>query len=249
MNNLLKVLIVDDEADARNTLRLILAEFNQVQIIGDTGNLTDALKLIETQKPDIVFLDIEMPSKSGIEFARNIVDLKLNTDIVFVTAHNKFAIDAFKVSAFDYLLKPVNAEMIGEVLRRYSAERPQSNTASKLDSLFSYINNFGKIRLNTRNGFLLVNPAEILYLETESSYSRLVYETDKAETVCLNLGLIEEALPSKTFFRISRSHIINLDYLESVSRKTNTVTISCNSFSKTLKISGDRIKLLDLRMR
>jgi DNA-binding LytR/AlgR family response regulator len=249
MSDFLKVVIVDDEADARNALRVILAELNQVQIIGDTGNLAEALKLIGTQKPDIVFLDIEMPVKSGLEFAREVVDLKLNTDIVFVTAHNKFAIDAFKVSAFDYLLKPVNAEMISEVLRRYSAEGPQINTASKLDSLFSYINNFGKIRLNTRNGFLLVNPAEILYLEAESSYTRLVYETDKAEIVCLNLGLIEEALPSKTFFRISRSHIINLDYLESVSRKTNTVTITSNSFSKTLKISAHRLKLLDWRMR
>lgn len=249
MNNLLKVLIVDDEADARNALRIIMAEFNQIRLIGDTGNLTDALKLIETQKPDIVFLDIEMPVKSGLEFAHDIVDLKLNTEIVFVTAHYKFAIDAFKVSAFDYLLKPANKEMIHEVLQRYRIDRPQDNTASKLDSLFSYINNFGRIRLNTRNGFLLVNPTDILYLEAESSYSRLVYETDKAETVCVNLGLIEEALPSKTFFRISRSHIINLDYLESVSRKTNTVTISSNSFSKTLKISGDRIKLLDLKMR
>jgi two-component system LytT family response regulator len=81
---------------------------NPLKIIGDTGNLTDALKLIETQKPDIVFLDIEMPEKSGLEFAREIAGLKLNTEIVFVTAHNKFAIDAFKVSAFDYLLKPVN---------------------------------------------------------------------------------------------------------------------------------------------
>jgi len=249
MNDLLKVLIVDDEADARKALRVILAEFNQVQIIGDTENLTEALKLIGTQTPDIVFLDIEMPEKSGLEFAREISDLKINTDIVFVTAHNKFAIDAFKVSAFDYLLKPVNEEMINELLQRLSAERPKNNITSKLDSLFSYINNFGKIRLNTRNGFLLINPADILCLEAESSYTRLVYETNKDETVSVNLGLIEEVLPSKTFFRISRSHIINLDYLESVSRKTKTCIISHNGFSKTLKISGDRLKLLDLRMR
>ncbi len=249
MNDLLKVLIVDDEADARKALRVILAEFNQVQIIGDTENLTEALKLIATQKPDIVFLDIEMPVKSGLEFAREISDLKLNTDIVFVTAHNKFAIDAFKVSAFDYLLKPVNEEMINELLLRFSAERPQNNTASKLESLFTYINNFGKIRLNTRSGFMFVKPADILYFEAESSYTRLVYEPDKDEIICLNIGSIEEVLPSKTFFRISRSHLINLDYLESVSRKTNTCTISRDSFSKTLKISGDRLKLLDLRMR
>jgi len=236
MNDLLKVLIVDDEADARKALRVILAEFNQVQIIGDTENLTEALKLIGTQTPDIVFLDIEMPEKSGLEFAREISDLKINTDIVFVTAHNK-------------LIKPVNEEMINELLQRLSAERPKNNITSKLDSLFSYINNFGKIRLNTRNGFLLINPADILCLEAESSYTRLVYETNKDETVCLNLGVIEEVLPSKTFFRISRSHIINLDYLESVSRKTKTCTISRDSFSKTLKISGDRLKLLDLRMR
>jgi DNA-binding LytR/AlgR family response regulator len=249
MNNLLKVLIIDDEADARNALQEILAVFNQIQIIGDTENLTEALKLIVTQKPDIVFLDIEMPVKSGLEFARDIADLKLNTEIVFVTAHNKFAIEAFKVSAFDYLLKPVSEVMINDLLQRYSNDRPQNNTALKLESLFSYINNVGKIRLNTRNGFLLVNPADVLYLEAESSYTRLVYEADKEEIVCLNIGAIEETLPSKTFFRISRSHLINLDYLESVSRKTNTCTISRNSFSKTLKISGDRLKLLDLRMR
>lgn len=249
MNDSHKVLIVDDEADARIAVREILAEFNQVQIIGDTGNLSDALKLIETLKPDFVFLDIEMPVKSGLEFAREIVDLKLNTEIVFVTAHNKFAIEAFKVSAFDYLLKPVSEVMISDVLRRYTAERPQNNTASKLDSLFTYINSFGKIRLNTRSGFLLVNPADVMYFEAESSYTRLVYEPDKDEMICLNIGAIEEVLPTKTFFRISRSQIINLDYLESVSRKTNTCTISRNNVSVTLKISADRIKLLDLRMR
>ena len=130
-----------------------------------------------------------------------------------------------------------------------NAAKTTRNMVAKFDSLFSYINNFGKIRLNTRNGFLLINPADILYLEAESSYTRMVYETDKDETVSVNLGIIEEALPSKTFFRISRCHIINLDYLESVSRKTNTVTITSNSFSKTLKISAYRLKLLDLRMR
>jgi DNA-binding LytR/AlgR family response regulator len=205
--------------------------------------------MIETEKPDIAFLDIGMPEKNGLEFAREIAGLQINTDVVFVTAHNEFAIDAFKVSAFDYLLKPVNKEMIGDVLLRYHATKSTRNMVAKFDSLFSYINNFGKIRLNTRNGFLLINPADILYLESESSYTRLIYGTDKDETVSVNLGLIEEALPSKAFFRISRSHIINLDYLESVSRKTNTVTITSNSFSKTLKISAYRLKLLDWRMR
>jgi len=249
MNDLLKVVIIDDEADARETMQIILADFNNVLLIGETGNLTKALNLIETEKPDIAFLDIGMPEKNGLEFAREIADLQINTDIVFVTAHNEFAIDAFKVCAFDYLLKPVNKEMIGEVLLRYQASKATRNMVAKFDSLFSYINNFGKIRLNTRNGFLLINPAEILYLESESSYTRLVYGTDKDEAVSVNLGVMEEALPSKTFFRISRSHIINLDYLESVSRKTNTVTITSNSFSKILKISAHRLKLLDWRMR
>jgi DNA-binding LytR/AlgR family response regulator len=249
MNDLLKVVIIDDEADARMAMQIILADFSQVRLIGETGNLAEALSMIETEKPDIAFLDIGMPEKNGLEFAREIAGLQINTDVVFVTAHNEFAIDAFKVSAFDYLLKPVNKEMIGDVLLRYNAAKTTRNMVAKFDSLFSYINNFGKMRLNTRNGFLLINPADILYLESESSYSRLIYGTDKDETVCLNLGLIEEVLPSKTFFRISRSHIINLDYLESVSRKTNTVTITSNSFSKTLKISAHRLKLLDWRMR
>jgi DNA-binding LytR/AlgR family response regulator len=95
----------------------------------------------------------------------------------------------------------------------------------------------------------LINPADILCLEAESSYTRLVYEPDKDEIVCLNIGAIEDILPSETFFRISRSHLINLDYLESVNRKTKTCTLSRNTFSATLKISGDRLKLLDLKMR
>jgi two-component system, LytTR family, response regulator len=247
--SLINVLIVDDENEARKALRFNLKQFDHIKLIHDTGDLDEAIRLITNEKPDLIFLDIEMPKKSGLEFARDIVELQAGAAVVFVTAHDQFAIEAFKVSAFDYLLKPVSHESLSNLLMRYHCGKSNGNTATKLESLFSWLNNHGKIRLNTRDGFKMINPGQIIYLESEASYTRLCYLQGKEEIVSLNLGAIEQALPAAGFFRISRHHIINLDYLDSVNRKSRSCILSAIDYTITLKISGNRLKYLDLKMR
>lgn len=248
MNDSIKVLIADDELEARNALHTVLKEFDNVQVVGITGNPGEILTMVTSNLPDIVFLDIEMPGKSGLEVADEIRKSGMNTTIVFVTAYNKFAIEAFKVAAFDYLLKPVAHEMISELLKRFTAT-PHHALDQKLETLFNHFKNGQKIRINIREGFHLVAGNDIFYIKADTSYCTFYYCNQNTETISLHLGAIEEALPRNQFFRISRSQIINLDYLESVNRRTKTCTISRYTYSETLKVSADRIKLLDLRMR
>lgn len=249
MNDHIKVLIADDEEAARNALQSVLATFTNVQIVGNTGNPAEILPMVKTNNPGILFLDIEMPGKNGLEVADEIRTSGMNTTIVFVTAYNKFAIDAFKVSAFDYLLKPADHETIAQLLERYKTNQQGYNLEQKLDQLFDFMKNEKKIRINTRHGFHLITADEILYIESDGSYCVFHFINNKNETISINMGALEEALPVNKFFRISRSIIINLDFLDSVDRKTKTCILSRNPFSQTFKISGDRMKMLDLRVR
>ena len=197
----------------------------------------------------MVLLDIEMPGKTGLEVADDIRKSGINTMIVFITAYNKFAVDAFKVSAFDYLLKPVDHQTMDELLHRFYSQRQYYNLNSRLDSLFDLMKNEKKIRINTRHGFYMINAENLLFIESEGSYCVFHHAGNKTDTVSANLGSLEEVLPQNNFFRISRSIIINLDYLESVDRKTKTCVISRSDFEKTFNITGDRLKLLDVKMR
>lgn len=249
MNDHIKVLIADDEEAARNALRSVLATFTNVHIVGNTGNPAEILPMVKNNNPGILFLDIEMPGKNGLEVADEIRKSGLNTTIVFVTAYNKFAIDAFKVSAFDYLLKPADHETIAQLLERYKINQQGYNLEKRLDQLFDFMKNEKKIRINTRNGFYMLKTDDLLFIESEGSYCVFHNANNKTDTVSINMGNLEVALPENKFFRISRSIIINLDFLDSVDRKTKTCIISRLDINKTFSITGDRLKMLDLRMR
>jgi len=241
--------MVDDEEEARFALADLLKEFDQIEILGSTGNPDEVVRLVHQEHPDIIFLDIDMPGKSGLHLAAEINRLNLNTIIVFVTGFDKYALEAFRVSAVAYLLKPVTNEMMKDVLEKIEKSGRDAHSKTRIDSLVTYLNNAGKIRLNTKEGFKLIKPETILYFQAEGSYSRGYTHPAQELLISSNLAQLEELLTSFQFFRINRNILINLAHLTHVDRSERTVTLSNGEYRVELNISGERLKYLDLYLR
>ena len=241
--------MVDDEEESRFALADLLTAFDQIKISGSTGNPVEVLRLVHQEQPDIIFLDIDMPGKSGIQLAAEINSLNLNTIIVFVTGFDKYALEAFRVSAVAYLLKPVTFEMMKELLDKIEKSGRAAHAKTRIESLVTYLNNAGKIRLNTKEGFKLIKPETILYFQAEGSYSRGYTHPDQFILISSNLGQLEELLTPFEFFRISRNTLVNLAHLIHVDRSERTVTLSNGECTVELNISGERLKYLDLYLR
>lgn len=196
----LRALIVDDEAPARSELRHLLTGIDGVDVAGEAASAREALVLAEGVDYDVVFLDISMPGGAGgIETARRLADLPNRPTVVFVTAHDDRAIQAFSVEAIDYLLKPVREERLLTAVRRVAALR--SGTAAS-----------GEARVPATGGdgaTLLVDPADIAYAEADRDRSVLVLADGRRVASPRSLRALEDALPPG-FLRIHRSQIVNL---------------------------------------
>ena len=200
-------IIVDDERLARTELRSLLAEFSEISIIGEAENLTEAVKIIQTNKPDVVFLDIQLQNENGFELLEKVEkDFKL----IFVTAFDEFAIRAFEINALDYLLKPVNPERLAKTLERLlETDEKSEDCWRKLeyeDRLF--------LELGERSRFLKVS--SIKCISADGDYSQVFTEDGKKHLVTKPLKEWEDRLPEKYFVRIHRSTIVNLEFIEKV---------------------------------
>ncbi|MFZ4465163.1 MAG: LytR/AlgR family response regulator transcription factor, partial [Bacteroidales bacterium] len=167
-----RTIIIDDEQEAREVLQNLLATITDIQLIAMVENAEKGKKVILDTQPDLVFLDIRMPRKSGLDLAKELIDKQLNTTIVFVTAYDKFAIEAIRVAAFDYLLKPVDMDELHRVIQRFKIEKQMDNLDNRLFTLLKHFDHDTKIRMNTRTGFILVDPAEIIHIEADGNYSK-----------------------------------------------------------------------------
>ena len=196
----LRALIVDDEAPARDELRYLLAAHGDVEIVGEASGPDAAVELARTKRPDVVFLDVEMPGASGLGTAP-----LLNTAVVFVTAHERYAVDAFAVEAFDYLLKPVDPERLARVVERLR-ERSSENAAP-----------VERVAVVGGGGTeVLLDPDEIHYVTADGDYSR-IHTYDRSYLCTASLGSLEERLGGR-FARVHRSHLVNLAKVAGVKR-------------------------------
>jgi len=203
----LTAIIVDDERLARSELRLLLADFAEVSIVGEAKNLTEAVNLIQVNKPDVVFLDIQLSQENGFDLLEKVEkDFKL----IFVTAFDEFAIRAFEINAIDYLLKPVNPERLAKTLDRlFETEEKPEITNRKLeyeDHLF--------IEIGERSRFLKIS--SIKYICADGDYTHVFMDDGKKHLITKPLKEWEDRLPEKHFVRIHRSNIVNLEFIERV---------------------------------
>jgi two-component system LytT family response regulator len=203
----LTAIIIDDERLARRELRSLLAEFAEISIVGEAENLTEAVNLIQNQKPDVVFLDIQLQNENGFDLLEKVEkDFKL----IFVTAFDEFAIRAFEINALDYLLKPVNPERLAKTLERLleTDEKPEKNWR-KLeyeDRLF--------IEIGERSKFLKISSIKCIC--ADGDYTQVFTDDGKKHLVTKPLKEWEDRLPEKFFVRIHRSTVVNLEFIEKV---------------------------------
>ncbi len=209
---MLTAIIIDDEQKGRIALRQKLQDYcTAVQLTGEAENGEDGIRLIEKNKPDIVFLDIEMPRMDGFEMLHRLPEKKFH--LIFTTAYDQYAIKAFKVAAFDYLLKPIDIEELKSAVSKIYNQSPV-NTEKKLVILEQSLdskNIFSKIAIPTLDGLLFFNIGDIIHLEASSNYTTIYFKDHPKLTASKTLKDFEELLPAHIFFRTHHSHIINLN--------------------------------------
>jgi two-component system response regulator LytT len=201
----IRALLVDDEAPARSELRYLLAEHADVQVAGEAAGAGEALDLARELEPDVVFLDVEMPGLSGVEAAPLVRERTDPPAVVFVTAHERYALDAFAVEAFDYLLKPVDPERLARVVERLR-ERSVENVLP-----------VEKVAVVAAGGTELLDYDQVHYAQADGDYSR-VHTYDRSYLCTASLGELEEKLPAGRFARIHRSYLVNLSKVAGVRR-------------------------------
>ena len=244
MSKQITAVIVDDEQDARDGLeRQIIDLLPNLNIIAKAENAQNALEIIIDEHPDLVFLDIQMPVNDGFWLANKLNKLQNSTSIIFVTAFDEYAIEAIKYAAFDFLTKPVIPELLKESVDRFVANKDNGNLNEKLENLKAFLQQ-RKIKFNIYNGFIMVSPTDIVYCEAEKNYCNIYLSNGKKEFITSQLGFIEKKLVESSFVKISRSTIINLDYLENYNRKTKTVILSVVVQKFELKVSSSGEKRL-----
>jgi len=218
----LKAIIVDDERSARELLNDLVSDISWIEISGLAAGVDEAMQLIGRHGPDVLLLDIQMPGKDGFVLVEEIMKTGSRPEVIFITAYDKYAINAIRASAFDYLLKPVRKDELTESLERLFEKVKSGNLEQRFSELLYQLSDKKKIKFRNRTGFAMINPDEILFCRADSNYSILELSSGKRLTVTLNLGKVEEMLPSLCFCRVSRSVIINLHYLAGVDRKSMT---------------------------
>ena len=225
----LKALIVDDERLARRELRLLLSDFKEISVVGETENLSQTVDLIATLNPDVVFLDIQLRNENGFDLFEK-VEHKFK--LVFVTAFDEFAIRAFEINALDYLMKPVNPKRLENAIQRLLEEpSKKQETFRKLeieDRLF--------LEMGENSLFLLIS--EISHICASGDYSEVYLVNGKMLMIEKPLKEWEKRLPDKYFIRIHRSTIINLNQIESIETLRNrTMEVSLKTTTRFFSVS------------
>lgn len=202
---MIRALLVDDEAPARSELRYLLASQPGVEVVGEAASAAEALDLARALAHDVVFLDVEMPGLTGLEAAPLVRERTGPPAVIFVTAHERYAIDAFAVEAFDYLLKPVDPDRLLRVVERLR-ERSVENVIP-----------VEKVPVVAGGGTELLDYDQVHYVQADGDYSR-VHTYDRSYLCTASLGELEERLPATRFARIHRSYLVNLSKVASVNR-------------------------------
>jgi two-component system, LytTR family, response regulator len=246
MERKLTSLIVDDEEKAVGLLSKLLEDTHQFSEVHTARSVASALEVLEHFEPDLLFLDIKMPGKDGFALLKEFPEKERTCEIVFVTAYDQYALEAFRSYAFAYLLKPVNRQELTDCVHRFRSRRVQSGHAQKLLEMIESIENRNKLRFNTRTGYFFIDPVNILYCEADGNYTT-IHVGDKQHVCSLHLGSIEENLQGNGFIRIGRSLIINFKYLSSVDRKKSQLTFEKDGQYFLLDVS--RLQLRELEKK
>lgn len=239
-------IIIDDEKRARISLALLLQEYcPNVTVVAECENLPEGVKAIRKHNPDLVLLDIEMPGHSGLELVDFFDEKEITFSIVFTTAYNEYAIQAFKLSALDYLLKPINPDELVNAVARL--ERQKAIQFKALADNFQ-TESFEKIAVPSGNTLILLKIADIIFIKGEGAYSEVVMRDKTKHLVSRNLKNFEEILiKDKRFLRTHKSYLVNFDEVVSYNKSDGGWLDITNGSS--IPVSSEKTNLIIERIQ
>lgn len=206
----MKAIIIDDERLARQELKSLLASYPEIEVVGEANNVETAIDSIKQLKPDVIFLDIQMPGKNGFELLEEISGVP---EVVFVTAYDEYAIRAFEVNALDYLLKPVQSNRLAETVKKILNKEQSEKLEIKEQTL--PLNDNDQVFVKDGEKCWFVKLSDVRLFESEGNYVRIYFDKNRP-LILRSLNNLDERLNNRTFFRASRKHIINLKWVESI---------------------------------
>lgn len=208
---MLRAVIIDDESNAISNLRKIINDFcGDVEVIGTASGVSDGYNVIKQLNPDLIFLDIKMPDGSGFDILERLE--RRNFDVIFVTSYNQHAIRAFKYSATDYLLKPIDIDDLNSAVKRIIDKRKNKEPQENYQELFNNLQYTipQKIGISSMTGKEYISLESIIRMEAKGSYTSFILENQKNILASKRIKEFEELLQEKSFLRVHNSHIINL---------------------------------------
>lgn len=231
---MLKAIIVDDEAPARSEMKFLLDELDQTEVVAEAASVREAIEKLKEYPCDVMFLDISMPEASGLQLAEALQHLKFPPAVVFVTAYSEFAIDAFKVNAIDYLVKPVESERLAQAIARVREHVALHAKVQKLD----------RIPVEKGGKKILIGIDTIRYVMARDDYAYLQTDTNRYFST-VSLAQLEKRLDGHGFFRVHRGYLVNLSLVTEVeSVAGGTLLLTMDGVEEKIPVSRRRVSAL-----
>lgn len=229
---MLKTVLVDDEINALEALEWKLNRYvDDLQIIKCNSPI-EAINTIQEEKPDLVFLDIDMPEMDGFTLLQKLS--YTNFDLIFTTAHDEYALQAIKVSAIDYLLKPVDKDELITAVDKVIASRKGNQLEDKLQSLFSNLNRSDKINISADGKIYLLDRNDVIMLKSDKSYTTVFLTNEKSILVSKTLKEVEKKFAFPEFFRVHNSYLININHVKEYLKSLGGELIMSNGMSASI---------------
>lgn len=224
-----KTVIIDDERLAREEVKRALEKYPEFLIVGEASHVDEAITLIEQQQPEIIFLDIHMPEKSGFDLLEELTTVP---EVVFTTAYDQYAVKAFELDALDYLVKPLREERFAKTIAKLKQELNRT-----IEPQLNVLPMHRKIFIKDGENCYFIPLTEIHFIESIDNYARLYFGSKKA-MIKRSLNLLEEKLNPTVFFRINRSQIINTQYIKEIHPYFNNKLQIILTTGETLEVSS-----------
>lgn len=236
---MIKAIIIDDEERSQRVLKNLLENFCEgIEVVDVCANVPEGVLAINKHNPDVVFCDIEMPNYSGLELLSFFNDV--NFEIIFATGYSEYAIQAFEVSAVDYLLKPIQLEKLEVAIEKLKNRLHRVSMNDRLEALKENVKEdaIQKIAVPVSDGLIFINIENICLLEAEGAYTNMWLKDKSQILVSKRMRFFEDLLSRhKQFYRAHRSHLVNINYIEKYSRKEGYLTLENK---KVVKVARDK---------
>ena len=212
---MIKAVIIDDERLARNELKKLLQDFPEIEVVAEAANANEGIEKIDSLNPDLIFLDIQMPGKTGFDM---LAELDKAPDVIFTTAYDDYALKAFEVNALDYLLKPVEPKRLADAIQKLHMEEGKDREMISEDEIpinRSLLHEHDQVFVKDGERCWFVKLSDIRLFESVGNYAKVYFGPNKP-LILKSLNALEERLDEKVFFRANRKHIVNLRLIEKI---------------------------------